>query len=218
MKNSIVLTVLFLLMVVLAQSCKQNNSASPDPAPTNTPISTATPAPTLSAQSHFYTFETGTDGWVNGSTFYAGFDGLGLSVAQNTNALYCDGGSSGSLQLNVNFGLTNNFYAVAAINYGTAQNMAYRTLSARVYIPAGFATSTNPVTAIIATWDGISAGSSGVGYTTITSSGWITLQGNTNWMDSSSFMNVKQLQIKFSKPSGCQITYSGPIYIDNVAW
>jgi hypothetical protein len=200
---------------------------SPTVSPTITTTYTATPyvTPTITPgamipQSHFYSFEAGMEGWVNGSAYLL-YDGFGLSVAHNTDALYCDAASAGSLQLNTDFAGVSQSHAAVSISLGGDQNLEYHTLSARIYVPAGICTATNPIQA------GVFLGSSSAGYAilaysyNVTSAGWHDLSWPITTFGGgiTHYQHVDELGVVLYKDiSTCTVTYAGPVYIDNVAW
>jgi hypothetical protein len=223
MRNSKVFIVFLAFFGLMAlsyfTSCAKSTPSQSGPQSTATYTQTATNTPVQAAQTHFYTFDSGTDGWTAVSPNIT-MEGYGISVAQNTNPAYCYGGSSGSLQLNTDFTQALQFNAVACIDLGGNQDLEYHTITAEFYAPAGLAAATNPVTVGLYLWFA-DAGFYYVGdMQNITSAGWYSLQVvvQTYCCGLAYYQHVPEIGIVLNKGTSSTVNYVGPVYIDQVAW
>jgi hypothetical protein len=218
-KSKMFLVVVLVLAGLAMVSCSKSSPSSADAQATATTVPTATSTPQQTVQSHFYTFETDTNGWVNGNSTHSMAEFV-LSVAHNTNAAYCDAGSAGSLQLNVDFSSALNFYAIACLHFPSEINFEYHTITARVYIPAGMVTAVHPLTMSLyvrpSTWTTSFIGGTQVN---VISSGWQTLQMIMyTYPYSDTYQHISEIGVQFMKDTSCTIAYAGQIYLDSVAW
>lgn len=191
----------------------QSPTISPTITVTCTATQTITPGATL-PPSHFYYFETGTDGWSAGSPLNSD-DAPGVSVEHSTNSLCIV--SSGSLRLNADYTLTG-LNAIARIDLGGEENLEYRTVSATVYIPAGM---------ITVPYNSISLYLAGINTSYLVMSTPLDLTAGGCWDlymyvppdgGSDNRRRITEIGVIIMKNAGGSLAYTGPIYIDNVSW
>jgi|DewCreStandDraft_4_1066084.scaffolds.fasta_scaffold13542_4 hypothetical protein len=209
----------FIVLLIFFNSCSKSSPTNPQPTNTPTPTYTATETPTQYPQTNFYNFETNTESWNAGSPLFS-MDDFGISVAHNTNPIYCYNGSAGSLQLNTDFTKSLNLFAIASFSFSTEQNLEYHTITAKFYAPAGIVTTTNPLTVSLYVFLSTKGYSYWGELKPLTTEGWydLVLVIQESPIGGDYFQHISEIGIVIMKNTSSSVNYVGPVYIDEVAW